>query len=67
MEAAGRTAASSLGETNLDRNLITVQTCICAVVRGTLRRGGNKAKIRNLLQQGQNFGCITFEVYVYKL
>lgn len=34
-----------LGGTNLDgENLITVQTCICAVVRRTLKRRSDKGK-----------------------
>lgn len=38
----------SLGGTNLDgENLITVQTCVCAVVR-TLKKGSDKGKGKQL-------------------
>jgi len=39
----------SLGGTNLDgENLITVQTCICAVVRRTLKRGSDNGNDEQL-------------------
>lgn len=47
----GRLRNGSLGGTNLDsENLITVQTCICVVHRGTLERGATKIKVNKLVK-----------------